>query len=101
KLRGRRMANRASRSVTAQSPAGHAAERSLCTMRQSDVKTWVLALSFGLGLLFLPAAGAESPLDRLLTGVERRYNGAQTLAVDFSETYSILGRSKRPESGTL
>jgi outer membrane lipoprotein carrier protein len=70
-------------------------------MRQSDVKTWVLALSFGFGLLSLPAVGAESPLDRLLTGVERHYNGAQTLAVDFSETYSILGRSKRPESGTL
>lgn len=74
-------------------------------MRQSDVKTWVYrlaALAFACGLLsLLGASSARSTLDSLITGVERRYNGAQTLAVEFSETYSILGRAKRPESGTL
>jgi outer membrane lipoprotein carrier protein len=74
-------------------------------MRQSDVKTWVyrvLGLGFGFGLLTVPAApSSQSPLDSLIAGVERRYNGAQTLSVGFSETYSILGRAKRPESGTL
>lgn len=99
------MANRTARSVRRCAWAGGAAERSLCTMRQSDVKTWVYrVLAFGLGCGLLPllgASGSQSALDSLLTGVEHRYNGAHTLAVDFSETYSILGRAKRPESGTL
>jgi outer membrane lipoprotein carrier protein len=46
-------------------------------------------------------AAADSSLDALLKGVERRYNHAQTLSVDFSETYSAAGRNHRPESGHL
>jgi outer membrane lipoprotein carrier protein len=98
------MANRASRSVTRRGLADAAAERSVCTTRQSDVKTWVyrvMALGLACALLPLLRASSAQSVNSLITGVERRYNAAQTLAVEFSETYSILGRAKRPESGTL
>ncbi len=37
----------------------------------------------------------------LLKGVENRYNRAQTLQVQFAETYSGLGRGPRTETGVL
>lgn len=49
----------------------------------------------------LPLRSAGSSLATLLAGVDRRYNRAHTLSVDFTETYSIAGRSHRPESGQL
>ena len=47
------------------------------------------------------AAGVPSPTDRLIEQVEARYNKAQTLSVQFEESYSLLGRKRPPESGTL
>jgi len=49
------------------------------------------------------AAGksANSPLDTLINQVESHYNRAQTLAVHFTETFSVQGRTRKPESGTL
>jgi outer membrane lipoprotein carrier protein len=41
------------------------------------------------------------PIDALISKVEKRYNGAQTLSVNFVENYSILGHSRPPESGLL
>jgi outer membrane lipoprotein carrier protein len=39
--------------------------------------------------------------DELITKVESRYNRAKTLSVHFIENYSLLGRSRPPESGRL
>ena len=39
--------------------------------------------------------------DELIQRVERHYNSAQTLSVGFIESYSMLGRQRQPESGTL
>ena len=39
-------------------------------------------------------------LNRTLKGIEGRYNGVQTLELQFSESYAFKGR-KRTESGTL
>ena len=44
---------------------------------------------------------AKEPADQLIKKVENRYNRAKTLSVDFVERYSILGRSRPPESGKL
>jgi outer membrane lipoprotein carrier protein len=44
---------------------------------------------------------AAPPVDGLITGVERHYNQAHTLSVDFTETYTVAGRNHRPESGRL
>lgn len=74
-------------------------------MRQSGVTAQVcrlLAFSFACGLLAVPGVTKpKSELESLLDGVQRRYNRAQSLSVDFLETYSVLGHAKRPESGTL
>ncbi len=43
----------------------------------------------------------DSVTQHLLKGVENRYNRAQTLAVQFAETYSGLGRGPRTETGVL
>ncbi len=74
-------------------------------MRQSGVtelvcRTAVVSLSC---ILLTPPvlSNSQSALNTLIDGVEHRYNRAQTLAVDFTETYSILGHAKRPESGTV
>jgi outer membrane lipoprotein carrier protein len=55
------------------------------------------------GSLALCAAGtaADSQLNTLINRVESHYNRAQTLAVGFTETFSVQGRARKPESGTL
>jgi outer membrane lipoprotein carrier protein len=47
------------------------------------------------------AFAADPGLDKLLKGVENRYNKAKTLQVLFSESYTPQGRASRSESGTL
>jgi outer membrane lipoprotein carrier protein len=49
------------------------------------------------------AAVAAVPVtaDALIAQVESRYNKAQTLSVQFEESYSLLGWKRPPESGTL
>jgi outer membrane lipoprotein carrier protein len=51
--------------------------------------------------LFCPLIAAETDLDRLLKGVEERYNHASTLQVGFAETYSVNGRARKTEEGAL
>ncbi len=46
-------------------------------------------------------AGVSPTADALIAQVEARYNKAQTLSVHFDESYSLLGRKRPPESGTL
>ncbi len=54
-----------------------------------------------LVLLAFPAVAAAPDLDPLLKSVEARYNQAQSLKLDFSETYAGLKRPVQTESGVL
>ncbi len=51
-------------------------------------------------LALAPAAVAEVDLERLLRGVEDRYNRPKTMQVLFDQSYSFQGR-RRTESGVL
>ena len=53
------------------------------------------------GLLAVCAFAADPRLDKLLNGVEARYNKTKTLQVLFKEDYTPLGHSKLTESGIL
>ena len=44
-------------------------------------------------------AGDDVP--SILRGVERRYNAVQTIEVQFEQSYSVKGRGRRLEGGTL
>jgi outer membrane lipoprotein carrier protein len=60
--------------------------------------------AIGVTLAALLATGLQADntgLDTLIRGIEHRYNQARTLSVDFTETYTIAGRGRRPESGNL
>ena len=57
-----------------------------------------LALILGVALSTL---AADSPSHEMLKQVERRYNRAQTLEVQFAENYTGPGRPSRTEAGTL
>ena len=48
-----------------------------------------------------PLLAADANLDRVLKGVEQRYNRAKTLKVLFNETYSVQGHPRKSESGDL
>ena len=50
-----------------------------------------------LGSCLMPADSA----DQLIQRVEKRYNSARTLSVNFVESYSVQGHARQPESGTL
>jgi outer membrane lipoprotein carrier protein len=54
--------------------------------------------AFALGLT--PAGAASLELSQVLKGLENHYNGAQTLQLNFTETYKQRGRT-RVESGEL
>jgi outer membrane lipoprotein carrier protein len=52
--------------------------------------------------LVLPVfAAPDEDLDRMLKGVQDRYNHAKTLQVSFNETYTVQGRPRQTESGRL
>lgn len=54
-----------------------------------------------VSLAVVPFRAAEVDLNALLKGVEQRYNHAETLQVQFSESYSVQGRARKGESGEL
>jgi outer membrane lipoprotein carrier protein len=54
-----------------------------------------------LTLFLLAAVASAADLTGTLAAVEKRYNGAKTLQVEFKESYSAPSRPKRTESGTL
>jgi len=54
-------------------------------------------LILGVSLL----SGADARLDPLLKGVENHYNRAQSLKLDFSETYTVAKRPTQVERGVL
>jgi outer membrane lipoprotein carrier protein len=47
------------------------------------------------------STSADQNADEVIQKVERRYNGAKTLQVNFVEEYSVQGRRRRAESGKL
>jgi outer membrane lipoprotein carrier protein len=47
------------------------------------------------------ATAMAADLDAILSAVEKRYNNAKSLQVEFKETYSAPSRPRRTESGTL
>ncbi|MGA7414350.1 MAG: outer membrane lipoprotein carrier protein LolA [Bryobacteraceae bacterium] len=66
----------------------------------------ILAIIFlaspGISVALCAAGKSANPqVDALINQVEGHYNRAQTLAVDFTETFSVQGRARKPESGTL
>jgi outer membrane lipoprotein carrier protein len=68
---------------------------------QNRVKIDVTRLALWVSLVWLPLAAAEPELNGLLQGIEQRYNRAKTLQVQFNETYSVSGRARKSESGSL
>ncbi len=60
-----------------------------------------LILMGGSPSAFAAGKTANPQVDTLISQVESHYNRAQTLAVDFTETFSVQGRTRKPESGTL
>ena len=63
---------------------------------------FVTRLSVWCALLALPAFSTEPQSDALLKKVEARYNHAQSLKLNFSETYARVSHApSRTESGTL
>ncbi len=67
------------------------------TSRFSRVPVWTCLLVIGV----MSLQAADSATEKLIHGVEHRYNQARTLSVDFTETYIIAGHSRRPETGSL
>ncbi len=47
------------------------------------------------------ASGQTLSTDLLIQNVEKHYNKARTLSVEFTEDYSLLGHRRPPESGLL
>lgn len=68
---------------------------------QNRVKIDVTRLALWVSLACLPLSAADANLNALLQGVEQRYNRAKTLQVQFNETYSVSGRARKSESGSL
>src|ERR1700688_2070250 len=60
-----------------------------------------MRLTPGLFALMVSACAADAPKFPILKTLESRYNQAQSLQAQFSETYSGAGRASRTEAGTL
>jgi outer membrane lipoprotein carrier protein len=54
-----------------------------------------------ISIVFLGSCLMADSADQLIQRVEKRYNSARTLSVNFTESYSIQGHLRRPEFGTL
>jgi len=69
--------------------------------RQSFVMRRAAILVFTLSCAALFVAGAGSDLDPTLKAIEARYNRAESLKLDFSESYIASRRPAQSESGVL
>jgi len=67
----------------------------------SYVCLFMTRLALWVSLAALPVFAADDNLARVLKGVQDRYNSAKTLQVSFNETYTVQGRPRQSESGTL
>jgi outer membrane lipoprotein carrier protein len=81
------------------------AARSEPIQRQSFVMRTVARLAFTLVCVALFGSAADSaapnPVDATLKAIETRYNRAQSLKLDFSESYIAARRPTQTESGVL
>src|SRR6516162_9308920 len=70
--------------------------RSALAVARLNKRLVLVALAFGLsGML------RAERVDDLVAQMQKHYNSAATLSVQFEETYSILGHARPPETGTL
>lgn len=69
--------------------------------RQSFVTLSVATRTLSCALVVLPAIAATPAIDELLKKVETRYNRAQSLRLDFSQSYAAMKRPVQNESGVL
>lgn len=67
-------------------------------VRRNYVFRWILLYAC---VASLPCGGAPASTDALIAQVQDRYNKAQTLSVQFEESYSLLGHRRPPEAGIL
>lgn len=58
-------------------------------------------IALWVSLAVLPLSAATADLNLMLKGIEQRYNHAKTLQVQYNETYTVQGRARKSESGTL
>ncbi len=77
------------------------AQLGLHTNGPGNVKVYVTRYALWVSLVLLPLQAADADLKTLLKGVEQRYNRAQTLRVQFNESYSVQGHPRKSESGEL
>ncbi len=73
-------------------------QRTSCPARLLIVFRWFLFTALSVAAL---CADSPSAVNQVISRLENRYNSASTLKVDFSEQYSIQGRSRPIERGTL
>jgi outer membrane lipoprotein carrier protein len=66
-----------------------------------SVKDNVTRIALWVSLAAVPLGAANVDLNALLKGVEQRYNHAKTLQVQYNETYTVQGKARKSESGTL
>ena len=69
--------------------------------RQYFVMRLAATFVFALSCAAIYAAGAASDLDPALHAIENRYNHAQSLKLDFSESFLASRRPTQTESGVL
>ncbi len=70
--------------------------------RAGSILALLTVILVGSSSVAFAAGKSTNPqVDTLINQVEGHYNRAQTLAVDFTETFSVQGRVRKPESGTL
>ena len=62
---------------------------------------FMIRLALLVSVAAVPLFAADDNLARVLKGVQNRYNSAKTLQVAFTETYTVQGRPRQNESGTL
>ena len=70
-------------------------------LRRVYIFVRILLCLVALAAARLMAASPDTRLDPLLHGVEMRYNHAQSLKLDFTETYSMARRPSQVERGVL
>jgi len=67
----------------------------------ANVNPYVKRIALWVSLAALPISAATSDLGTVLKGIEQRYNHAKTLEVQYNETYTVEGRARKSETGTL
>jgi outer membrane lipoprotein carrier protein len=70
-------------------------------LQGDSVKDYVTRVALWVSLAIAPLSAATPDLSALLKGVEQRYNRAKTLQVQYNETYTVDGRARKSETGTL